>query len=615
MGLASIQMDRNPFNSMTMNNFGIIPGPISFRCDNIQFIESWIKYIFQSAICVICHTFTFFITILWIRFIFSSYYDYEFENRNNNNNNIKSYKLSILSYLPFSSWIWIIICLTNIIFFLGFMIQTWVIPIQWNFEDNSNTKLFRYFGIFFILIIIILNILFSLLQIFSYSIFYNILNISQLIITLLFSFILLFVILKNGRNSNSLTNDNNIDENNNNDNNDNNNNNDDENKMDLSSENIDIFQKIQKKSKKNIIMVLSKDYSCSKLLLICSIFSLIITFALCSLFINFNYLLPFLLNNNNNNNDNDDSLFNKKFIIQIISILFGTLLIGNLLILFMRILMRWLTILLSSSDSYDIHLSFNANYGTMQTFNRMILFIIPLLFIVKLSLSLMFYTFINLNQFIIAIIIFCIFSRCFNKIFKNIENKILYKLLKNDNNDDDNVDNNLQDHHLLAQCNYINDIIHYITILLIPLIFALFRINLKNQDYNFVELYYIKRVIIQFLIESLFDIFPLFIILFGNPFSSRNSKKGYNSFYHLSYINQIKPNNLNISIKLKIEYINMMNGWTATDKCVKHFMWWSTIFIAGYFTFYLLYPQQFFCVIKSNTNNLFLNHWIYVQCD
>eukprot|EP01083_Nonionella_stella_P040815 110639_1 len=48
-----LRMHSNPFNS-TMN-IDIIPGPISLRGDNIDFIKSWIKYICQSAISVPSH--------------------------------------------------------------------------------------------------------------------------------------------------------------------------------------------------------------------------------------------------------------------------------------------------------------------------------------------------------------------------------------------------------------------------------------------------------------------------------------------------------------------------------------------------------------------------------
>eukprot|EP01084_Bolivina_argentea_P010644 19839_1 len=189
-------IDRNPFNT---TNPGVIPGPVSLQCDNIQFIKSWIKYIFQSTISVTFHTVTFLMAILWIRFVYSSYYQYQYTH-NKDTNDISKYKISILSYLPFSSWIWIAISLTNIILFLGYMIQCWIIPIQWNFEDNSNTKLFRYFGIIFIFIVIMTTITFNILQMISYSFSYNILIISQIIIVMVFSFILLFVIIKNGRN-------------------------------------------------------------------------------------------------------------------------------------------------------------------------------------------------------------------------------------------------------------------------------------------------------------------------------------------------------------------------------------------------------------------------------
>jgi len=330
------------------------------------------------------------------------------------------------------------------------------------------------------------------------------------------------------------------------------------------------------------------------------------TACVASLYINFNFILKFVFTNDNNNNNND------KFIIHLIIILCGTLFIGKLLILFMKILMRWLTILLSNDSFYNQEtkrnsissLSYNANYGSMQSLNRMILFIIPLMFILKLSVFIMLYTFIDLIQFTIAIILFCTISRCFNIIFLKIENKILEKLLKND--DDNNSNNHLFDNHLLSQYNYIHDMINYINTLFAPLIFVMFRIN------NIDSIHYIKTSFIQFIIQSLFDLFPLFIILIGNRSSLQSSN------YHLSSNLPIdnKPcfDIPLLAINLKIQYINMMNGWTATDKCVRYYMWWSTIFISGYFTFYLLYPQQFLCAIRANIDNFIFDDFIYIQC-
>jgi len=203
----------------------------------------------------------------------------------------------------------------------------------------------------------------------------------------------------------------------------------------------------------------------------------------------------------------------------------------------------------------------------------------------------------------------------------------LQKLLNNDDDSEDYDDSkqNLQDHHLLAQYNYIHDIIHYITTLYAPLIFVMFRIQ-NEPNSPLPQSHYIETTSIQFIIQSLFDLFPLFIILIGNSPRSQEQRP-YGSFYHLSRNSPIMIRNKtnenfkntcfdisNIAINLKIEYINMMNGWTATDKCVRYYMWWSTIFIGGYFTFYLLYPQQFLCAKRANIDSFIFEDLIYIQC-
>lgn len=369
--------------------------------------------------------------------------------------------------------------------------------------------------------------------------------------------------------------------------------------------------------------------------------------------------------------------------------------------------MRWLTILLSDSFNnceqarsrrYSVS-SVNSHYASMQSFNRMILFAIPLMFIIKLSVFIMLYTFINRVQFAVAVTALCVFSRCFNHIFQRVENRTIRNLLHrrqqqqqhsqqhaqqeymfdHDDDDDMNSMHNLQDHHLLAQCNYIHDIIHYVVTLLVPLMFATFGVNLQQQQqqeesaladgggaggamppHALPSFYYLQTVSIQFAIQSVFDLFPILLILFASPSSTgyppnnqygdarrgaadgvhvgggggvakRSCYRNGGSFYRLSRASNLPAMHdedaadpmrsasntccSSMALSLKIDYINMMNGWTATDKCVRDFMWWSTIFIAGYFAFYLLYPQQFFCAFKAHHQSiLFGGDWIYTQC-
>ena len=91
-------MQHSPFSE---SNMGIIPGPMSLNCDNSQFINSWTQYILQSAICVTTHTLSFFITILWLRFLFSSYFKYQHDSHHDND--LPRHTASILSHLAGSS--------------------------------------------------------------------------------------------------------------------------------------------------------------------------------------------------------------------------------------------------------------------------------------------------------------------------------------------------------------------------------------------------------------------------------------------------------------------------------------------------------------------------------
>ena len=348
-GVPTMQMQHNPFIDA---NSGIIPGPMSLNCDNSQFINSWIKYILQSAICVTTHTLSFFITILWFRFLFSSYFEYQYHNHHNNDNDLSRYTESILSHLPGSSWIWIALCMTNIVFCLGFMIHFWIMPIQWNFEDNSNTKLFRYFGISFVILTIITNITLSIFQLCGFHHFHDISNLTQLVVVCLFSFILLFVIIKNGRSSNSLNpmdsnpvvpdqSGSDIDLS--------------PDRMDRGSDRFGIPEideiheiEIVKRSHFRIhrIAAFANHHSCTKLLFICAIFSCIITATMILLDVAFRYLLPFILSHNTAKT----VWFDGNFVVHLALILFAVLMTGNMLILGMRVLTRWLTVLVTDSS-------------------------------------------------------------------------------------------------------------------------------------------------------------------------------------------------------------------------------------------------------------------------
>eukprot|EP00488_Nonionellina_sp_1-RS-2012_P001817 TRINITY_DN312_c1_g1_i1.p1 TRINITY_DN312_c1_g1~~TRINITY_DN312_c1_g1_i1.p1 ORF type:complete len:206 (+),score=55.45 TRINITY_DN312_c1_g1_i1:97-714(+) len=202
-----------------------------------------------------------------------------------------------------------------------------------------------------------------------------------------------------------------------------------------------------------------------------------------------------------------------------------------------------------------------------------------------------------------------------------IEDNVLNKLIGDDEfdvYDDQNTLRSLQDYHFLAQCDYIHDIIHYISTLLIPLMFALFGVNIQNDESVLPVFHYVQTAFIQFMILCIFDLVPFLIVLMGNPRSTYQE-----SFYHLSQNIPIVAHKASesrccgireLALNLKVQYINMMNGWTATDKCVPHYMWWCTIFIGGYFAFYLMYPQQFLCVTRYDRHSVIFDNWIYIQC-
>merc|ERR1712129_374253 len=87
-------------------------------------------------------------------------------------------------------------------------------------------------------------------------------------------------------------------------------------------------------------------------------------------------------------------------------------------------------------------------------------------------------------------------------------------------------------------------------------------------------IHYLQMALVQFAIQIVFDLFPLSIVLIGNPMSATKRNTNWISAY---------------AMKTKIECVNGMNGWTATDQCVRPFMWWTTLVIAGYFSFFFFY--------------------------
>merc|ERR1712129_658186 len=92
-------------------------------------------------------------------------------------------------------------------------------------------------------------------------------------------------------------------------------------------------------------------------------------------------------------------------------------------------------------------------------------------------------------------------------------------------------------------------------------------------------IHYLQMALVQFAIQIVFDLFPLSIVLIGNPMSATKRNTNWISAY---------------AMKTKIECVNGMNGWTATDQSVRPFMWWTTLVIAGYFCFFLLLSATIF---------------------
>merc|ERR1719474_218845 len=234
---------------------------------------------------------------------------------------------------------------------------------------------------------------------------------------------------------------------------------------------IEIVQR--RHSRMRRLAVFANSHSCSKLLLICAIFSCIITATLVLVQVAFQYVLPFILKHNSSK----QAQFDRNFAVHLAVILLATLSTGNVLILGMRVLSRWLTVLLNDSNDSrrrrdskpSIPWSLNAHYGSMQSLNRMILFTIPLMLIVKLLVFVMLYSFVDSLEFGVAVVSLCVFSRSLDRVLSVVENQMVSALMRNHDADifgDDHSLMHLQDHHLLAQCNYIHDIIHYIVTLL-----------------------------------------------------------------------------------------------------------------------------------------------------
>lgn len=593
----SIRMaqQQNPL-TMTAQHIGIqiIPGPISLRCNNAQFLASWMKYILQSAICVTTHTLSFLVALFWVRFVFTRYYASQ---HGSPHNDIAAHTSSILSFLSFSSWLWAALCVTNIVFFLGFTIQTWVIPIQWNFEDASNTKLFRTFGVAFILSVIGSNFVLSALQIMDIPECSTALLFSQIATVMIFSFTILFVIIKKGRNAECI----------------------EQISMAASESAIDheviaVPARQHRESAAGILGAFADRHHCSKLALICSAFSFVVTASIASLLLSFHFVFPFLLDRGR---DSGHTLFDANFATHLVIVILAILGVGDVLILLMRILMRWLTLLLSDSYNEQREHARMSLYGSMTSWNRMILFVIPLMFVLKLTVFVMLYCLFETAEFVVGVFVFCLCSRCFDHLLIRFEDEAVRRLMNlsesDPSEDADSVSmgsGTLQDHHLLAQCSYIHDIIQYIATLLVPLMFGVFGVDLEHEvgvdeaDKVGVPLSrYAEMAAIQMAIQLLFDVFPLLLVLAGNARSQ------------LYQVHRPQLSGLsNIAMGLKAEYINMMNGWTATDRCVRHFLWWSTIFIGGYFAFFLLYPQQFLCAIKADAPGVLQSGWHFVQC-
>jgi len=594
----------NPL-TMTAQHIGIqiIPGPISLRCDNRQFLKSWMKYILQSAICVITHTLSFLVALFWMRFLFTRYYASQ---HGSQHNDIAAHTSSILSFLSFSSWLWAALCVTNIIFFLGFTIQTWVIPIQWNFEDASNTKLFRTFGVAFILSVIGSNFVLSALQILGITECSMALLISQIAIVMIFAFVILFVIIKKGRNAECIE------------------------QISMAAavaipdDAIAVHARERRESAAEILGAFADRHHCSKLALICSAFSFVVTASIASLLLSFHFVFPFLLNRGR---DSGHTLFDSNFATHLAIVILGVLLIGDVLILLMRILMRWLTLLLSDSYNEQREHARMSLYGSMTSWNRMILFVIPLMFVLKLTVFVMLYCLFETAEFVVGVFAFCVCSRCFDHLLIRFENgavRRLMRLSESDSSEDTSSasismsSGGLHDNHLLAQCSYIHDIIQYIATLLVPLMLGVFGVDLEHEvgvdggkGVGVPLSRYAEMAAMQMAIQLIFDVFPLLLVLAGNAHSASVPSSSLALYQmHRPPLSALSS----IAMGLKAEYINMMNGWTATDRCVRHFLWWSTIFIGGYFAFFLLYPQQFLCAVKADAPGILESGWRFVQC-
>merc|ERR1719474_2035049 len=145
----------------------------------------------------------------------------------------------------------------------------------------------------------------------------------------------------------------------------------------------------------------------------------------------------------------------------------------------------------------------------------------------------MLYSFVDSLEFGVAVVSLCVFSRSLDRVLSVVENQMVSALMRNHDADifgDDHSLMHLQDHHLLAQCNYIHDIIHYIVTLLVPTLLAVFAVDFEANDHrHFSRLHYLEMAVTQFLIHSMFDLFPLLVILCGNPHRPRNG-----SFQQLS---------------------------------------------------------------------------------
>lgn len=612
----------NPFGGRSV---GIIPGPMSLSCSNAQFVESWLKYVVQSAICVTTHSLSFLLAVLWLRFVFSSYLEWESANRGAND--LSRATASILSQLPSWSWIWVALCFSSIAFSLGFQIQLWVTPIQWNFEDAANTELFRVTGICFVALSVAANVTFSVLELCSFALFHRASALWQLAVVMLFSFVLLFFTVRNGRSSSSL-----------------NAANPSGSDIDLSSDDaisamesapprdgderarIDIVKRSI--SRIHRITEFANNHSPSKLMAICAIFSLLITATMVALFVAFSVVLPSVLRRGRRH------VLDRHFLRSLAIILCAAMTSGKMLILGMRVLTRWLTVLLtadypSSSQFGDdgqsrpsVACSFHAHYGSMQSLNRMVLFAVPLMFCVKLTVFVMLYVFVDPLEFAVAVALCCAFGRGLDHFFGAVENRLVAELMRShcdgDYFEDDHSMMHLQHQHLLAQCSYINDIVHYIGTLMVPILLCVFAVDFDGDDAEFSRTRFLKAAATQFLIQSMFDLFPLLVILWGNPGRPRRGS----TFQELSPRRPFVEDRSKAAdsqccgwaMRLKVQYINMMNGWTATDRCVRHFMWWCSIFIGGYFAFVLLYPQQFLCAVPREGAAFALDAWSHVEC-